>query len=388
MFSSRVPSERTVNRIATLLAGMREARVAFVDLTESNPTKVGLDYPADLLEGLDHPRGLAYSPSPFGSVDAREVVSRDFARRGINVCADHVMLTASTSEAYSLLFKLLCDPADEVLVPRPSYPLVEHLTRLEDVRTATYDLEYHGTWTIDVESLNEAISPRTKALLVVNPNNPTGSFLSRSELDCLGEVCRSKSLAVIGDEVFAEYSWNDVPPISVLDQQAALTFSLGGLSKSVGLPQLKLGWMAMAGPSALVREARERLEIICDTYLSVATPVQLALRDLLDRGADVRRQIRARVGANLRELERVVSRYPSYRLLAGAGGWYAVVQVPSTQPEEEMVLSLLEHDRVLVHPGYFFDFGFEAFMVVSLLPRSDEFSGAVDAMCRRFAVES
>jgi aspartate/methionine/tyrosine aminotransferase len=385
MFSSRVPSERTANRIATRLARLRDSRVAYVDLTQSNPTNAGLDYPVNVIDGLDHPRGLSYSPSPFGAMSAREVVARDFARRGADVRAEHVTLTASTSEAYSLLFKLLCDPGDEVLVPRPSYPLFEHLTSLDAARTAPYDLEYHGTWTVDFQSVERSLSSRTRAMLVVNPNNPTGSFLTRSELDRIAEICRSKSLALIGDEVFADYSWNDTRQVSVLDQQTALTFSLGGLSKSVGLPQLKLGWMAVTGPSSLVGEAMERLEIICDTYLSVSTPVQLALQELLDRGAETRRRIRSRVMGNLGELERAISRYPSCTLLAAGGGWYAVVQVPATRPEEEMVLSLLDEDRVLVHPGYFFDFSSEAFMIVSLLPRPDEFCRGVEAMCRRFA---
>ncbi len=388
MFSSRVPSERTVNRIAKLQAAMRASRVTYLDLTESNPTQVGLDYPVGLLEGLGHARGLTYAPSPFGLLDARRAVAADFARRGIEVSPERVILTASTSEAYALLFKLLCDPGDEVLVPGPSYPLFEHLTRLDAVAATPYELEYHGRWALDFESLEHQISPRTKVMLVVNPNNPTGSFLSRPELDRVADLCQSKSLTLIGDEVFADYAWRDEAPPSVLQQDSALAFSLGGLSKSVGLPQLKLGWMAVTGPGGLVKDTLERLEIICDTYLSVSTPVQLALGELLDRGADVRQQIRARIVGNVHELERVMARHPSCQLLRGDGGWYAVVQVPATESEETMVVDLLERDHVLVHPGYFFDFPSEAFIVVSLLPRPDEFARGIEAMCRRFAVMS
>ena len=379
MFSNRVSSDLTPNRLSAALARLREQRVAFDDLTESNPTRVGLDYPGRLLEALSQPAGLVYAPEPFGLPSARDAVVGDFRRRGMSVSRDRVVLTASTSDAYSMLFKLLCDAGDEVLVPAPSYPLFEYLATLDSVRPRPYQLEYHGAWSLDLDGLRRATTERTRAVIVVSPNNPTGSYLKRAELDALALHCRAHGLALIGDEVFAEYVLDAELPrtTSVLAQRQALTFSLGGLSKGLGLPQVKLGWMVAAGPDELVRPALERLEIICDTYLSVATPVQVGLPALLRDGAAIRTGIRDRVTRNYRALVKAAPAYPSVDVLPSEGGWYAVLQVPAMQSEESLVLQLLEHDRVLVHPGYFFDFPREAFLVVSLLPRPEVFDRAV-----------
>ncbi len=383
MFSSRVPSELAPNRLSAAVHRLRAGGVPFLDLTESNPTRAGFEYPADLLTGLGSQRGQEYRPAPLGLIEARRIVARELSQSGLDVPAERVVLTASTSEAYSLLFKLLCDPGDIVLTPRPSYPLLEHLTRLDGVESCPYTREYHGRWTVDPGEIAARVSARTKAVVVVNPNNPTGSFVTRDELDAIAEICRTRSLALIGDEVFADYPRSALKPISVLGQRGALTFRLGGLSKSVGLPQVKLGWLAIGGPSAFVQQTLERLEIVCDTYLSVGTPVQLALPDLIERGISVRRQIQARLSANWQSLLDAASRAPSLRVLQSDGGWYAVVQVPSTNSEEAMVVELLERDRVLVHPGYFFDFPSEAHIVVSLLPVPDEFTRAIALLCRR-----
>jgi hypothetical protein len=385
VFSRRVSSDLTPNRLSAALARLRENRVAFDDLTESNPTRVGLDYPGRLLEALSQPAGLVYAPEPFGLPSARDAVVGDFRRRGMSVSRDRVVLTASTSDAYSMLFKLLCDPGDEVLVPAPSYPLFEYLATLDSVRPRPYQLEYHGAWSLDLDGLRRATTERTRAVIVVSPNNPTGSYLKRAELDALALHCRAHGLALLGDEVFAEYVLDAELPrtTSVLAQRQALTFSLGGLSKGLGLPQVKLGWMVAAGPDELVRPALERLEIICDTYLSVATPVQVGLPALLRDGAAIRTGIRDRVTRNYRALVKAAPACPSVDVLPSEGGWYAVLQVPAMQSEESLVLRLLEHDRVLVHPGYFFDFPREAFLVVSLLPRPEAFDRAVTRVLDR-----
>ena len=385
MFSTRVTSDLTPNRLSAAIARLRDNRVEFDDLTESNPTRVGIDYPVRLLEALARPSGLTYSPEPFGMPSARDAVVGDFRRRGMCVPRDRVVLTSSTSEAYSILFKLLCDPGDEVLVPAPSYPLFEYLAALDSVRPRTYHLEYHGAWSLDIDGLRRATTDRTRAIVVVNPNNPTGSYLKRAELDALAMHCRAHGLALIGDEVFAEYVLDAelARTTSVLAQRQALAFSLGGMSKGLGLPQLKLGWMVAAGPDELVRPALERLEIICDTYLSVATPVQAGLPALLTGGAAIRTAIRDRVTRTYRALVTAAPRYPSVDVLPAEGGWYAVIQVPAMQSEESLVLQLLEHDRVLVHPGYFFDFPREAFLVLSLLPRPEVFDRAVSRVLQR-----
>ena len=385
MFSSRLAFDLTPNRIAALRARLSDEGVPIDDLTESNPTRVSLSYPADLLDPLASTAALAYRPHPLGLLSARAAVARDFVRRGLSVPVERIALTSSTSEAYSMLFKLLCDGGDEVLVPAPSYPLFEFLARLDGVAVRSYRLDYHGEWAIDMDSVARATGPRTRAMVVVSPNNPTGSYLKRHELDALVQHCRSHALGLIGDEVFADYALEvDLRRASpVLAQRDVLTFSLGGLSKSVGLPQLKLGWIAGAGPDDLVGDAFARLEIIGDTYLSVGTPVQEALADLLERGADVRTQIRERIARNLETLREQVAGCDPATLLTTEGGWSAVVQVPATRPEEALVLDLLECDHVLVHPGYFFDFPREAFLVVSLLPRPETFDRAAARVLAR-----
>jgi aspartate/methionine/tyrosine aminotransferase len=376
-FSRRVPADLSPNRVAAALESLRQAGVPVVDLTESNPTRVGLDYPEHILQPLADPCARFYEPRPFGLPAAREAVAADFRRRHFDVSPDRIVLTASTSEAYSVLFKLLCDPGDNVLVPHPSYPLFEHLTGLDGVMAEPYTLDYHGLWTIDRDSLERVITPRTRAILVVNPNNPTGSCLTPGDLAVVDEVADRHGLALIGDEVFADYPLDRAEWVSVLQGTRALTFALGGLSKSAGLPQVKLGWMALDGPDALVQAALARLEIICDTYLSVATPVQHAAGALIAAGAAIRGQILDRVRTNLGYLRAATRGWPSCRVLEAQAGWCAVIQVPATRSEESLVLELLDHQRVLVHPGYFFDFPREAFLIVSLLPPPDEFADAI-----------
>jgi aspartate/methionine/tyrosine aminotransferase len=384
VISSRLPPTLEANALARLIQARRRAGAAVVDLTESNPTRAGFSYPDDLLAPLADARALDYEPQPLGLWAARAAVAADFRRRGIVVSADRVALTASTSEAYALLFKLLCDAGDQVLVPHPSYPLFEHLTRLESVAAVPYALEYHGSWRIDFDSLRRAITPRTRAILIVSPNNPTGSILHKDDLAQLVEIAAPANLPLIGDEVFADYRLDPAPQAThVLADAGVLACSLGGLSKSAGLPQVKLGWIGFGGPSARVDEVLAAYEIVADTYLSVATPVQAAAAALIERGAAIRAQILARVKRNLDALRTAAAAYPAAAVLPVEGGWSVVIQVPQVMTEEALVLALLERDGLLVHPGYFFDFPREAFVVLSLLVEPAVFDRGIAGVLAR-----
>ncbi|RPJ70675.1 MAG: pyridoxal phosphate-dependent aminotransferase [Acidobacteria bacterium] len=383
MFSTRIPTNLEPNQLTQALAELRARRQPILDLTETNPTRAGLEYPPDLLAPLADPRSLAYEPDPFGLRSAREAVAGSGLPPGVQVHPAHIVLTASTSEAYSFLFKLLCEPGDEVLVPAPSYPLFDQLTRLDGVGVRSYPLEYHGVWSADTAELERSITARTRAVLVVSPNNPTGSVLGRAELEALCKICGRHGLALVGDEVFADYPLEPRPDrTTVLAQAEVLAFALGGLSKSVGLPQLKLAWIAAAGPRALLEAALARLELIGDAYLSVGTPVQQAAGPLLAAGARVRRLIQDRLVANLETLRAAAAHTPC-SVLRVEGGWSAVVRVPATRSEEQLVLELLEHDGVLAHPGYFFDFPREAYVIVSLLPRPSVFADGIGRLLAR-----
>lgn len=386
-WSERADANLTPNRLTEAAREVRAAGRSIVDLTLSNPTHAGFDYPADLLAPLADARALEYNPDPLGLVTAREAVAADYARRQIAVRPDRIILAASTSDAYSLLFKLLCDPGDEVLVPRPSYPLFEHLARLDAVASRGYQLEYHGAWSIDFESIDRSWSPRTRAILAVSPNNPTGSFIKPAELARLSTLAAARGAAVIVDEVFADYELTDGAAAAsgcVLDQGEVLAFSLGGLSKSIGLPQAKLAWMGVSGPDLAVESAMSRLEFVADTYLSVSTPVQTAAADLLTRGAAVRTQIHNRIRKNYAHLLAAGRDVPACGVLDSEGGWYAVLRVPSLMTEEELVVRLLTADGVLTHPGYFFDFPSESYLVISLIVPEVPFGDGVARVLRHF----
>jgi aspartate/methionine/tyrosine aminotransferase len=387
VFSDRLPRDLAANRLASAVESLRSAGRPFIDMTGSNPTRAGIVYPPALLASLVDARSLRYEPTPFGLLDTRVAVAADYRRHALEVSPAHVVLTASTSESYSMLFKLLCGAGDEVLVPRPSYPLFDYLTRMDLVVSKPYALEYHGRWTIDFDSLEGAITSRTRAVLVVSPNNPTGSLLAPPELDRLAAICADREIAIVADEVFVDYELEAGAVARAgrpLGAREALAFSLGGLSKSVGLPQLKLGWIVASGPPALVGEALQRLEVICDTYLSVATPVQVAAADILRRGAAVRDEISRRVRTNYAGLAQNVKHEPTCSRLTAEAGWYAVLQVPSYEPEEELVLGLLSREGVLIHPGYFFDFARESFLIVSLLTPEDSFQEGVHRVLEHF----
>ena len=371
VFSSRLKWDSHPNPLAALLSEKRKAGAAVLDLTESNPTHAGFAYPEnEILAALTDPSAMRYDPDPRGLGSAREAVSHYYAERGVEVPASRIVLTASTSEAYSYLFKLLADPGDEILVPRPSYPLFEYLAALESVEVRQYALRYDGAWHIDFGELERLITPRTRAIVVVNPNNPTGSYLKRGEWEQL----QALSVPVLSDEVFADFAFSPDPQrmTTLAGASRTLTFSMSGLSKVAGLPQMKLGWIVAGGPGHAA--ALEGLEWIADTFLSVSTPVQVALPRLLAAGVPLQRQILERTRANLARLRSATGAGSPFRALDAEGGWYAVLQVPRTLGEEEWTLDLLAQRDVLVQPGFFYDFEVEAFLVLSLLTPPEVFA--------------
>ncbi len=419
MFSSRLKWDSEQNPLARLLARKRAAGDPILDLTESNPTRAGFEYPADeILRVFSDPRVLSYDPNPRGLLSAREAVARYYADRGIALDPSRILLTASTSEAYSYLFKLLADPGDEILVPRPSYPLFEFLAAVESVRVRQYPLRYDGSWHIDFAALERLVTPGTRAIVIVNPNNPTGSYLKHDEWPRLAAF----GLPILSDEVFADFAFAPDPsriatlaglidggrvpgpardplvahvpdsdsesgfalggrvPGPARDPLVAhsadvLTFSMSGLSKIAGLPQMKLGWIVAGGPGH--EAALSGLEWIADTFLSVSTPVQIALPKLLEASQSVRRQMLDRTCANLGHLRAAIDPASPCRILNTEGGWYAILQIPRTRSEEEWTLDLLNHSGVLVQPGFFYDFESEAFLVLSLLTAPEIFHEGV-----------
>ena len=380
-FSSRTPADLTPSR----LARVREAagEVPF-DLTVSNPTAAGIAYPEGLLAPLASPAGLAYAPDPRGLASAREAVAAEYARLGIAVDPGRIVLTASTSEAYAFAFKLLCEPGEHVLVPCPSYPLFEHLARVEGVEAVPYRLDADAAWRVELADVAAAPAD-TRAVIVVHPNNPTGSHVHPDDAAALSCECRRRGAALVADEVFLPYPLDEVAPParSFAAASDALTFTLGGLSKSVGLPQLKVGWIVVSGPENEVAEALDRLAFVADTFLSVATPAQLALPRLLAEGRSVRDAIATRCRGNLRALGEAVRSLPELTLLAPEGGWSAVVRYPAVVDEEELAVELLRRDGVAVQPGYFYDFARSGHVVVSLLPPGPVFTGGLERLLER-----
>lgn len=397
--SSRIPANRATNRLAHQIGRLRAAAIDINDLTESNPTRVDIEYPADLLVPLGSAGGLDYDPQPRGLLSARRAVA---AWLDAEVDPDRIVLTASTSEAYSLLFKLLCDPGDDILVPQPSYPLFEHLARFEGVDCSPYPLVHDGRhWRIDTGALEAAARPRTRAIVAVNPNNPTGSYLAQPDRDALAALCRAHDIPLIVDEVFNGYAIDPRPGVdrSVLDSDASggrvaddvVTFVLGGLSKAVGLPQVKLAWMVVDGPGDAVPDLLDALDLLADTYLSVSTPAQRAAPHLLSAGAAVTSRIRTRVTGNYAWLVDRAVTTPAVRILCAEGGWSAVIRLGAAadfDAEEALAMELLEdaqpgQERVLVHPGYFFDFVEGSHVVISLLPPPGRFRAGVRRLLAR-----
>jgi len=381
MFSHRADWSISTNRLTL----SRQARVAgggeLLDLTVSNPTRVALNYPEEeLAELLSRSAGASYEPDPRGLVTAREALAASLNSKGDEVSPDDLILTASTSEAYSFLFKLLADPGDRILTPAPSYPLLDHLAALESVHLDHVEMEWRGSWALEAASTESALRERTRAMAVVHPNNPTGTFLKSDSLAEILDLCVRRSLPLISDEVFFDYPLAEISgraPRAAQCAQDGLVVSLDGLSKSAGLPHWKLGWMRVAGSPRQKAEARAGLELIADTFLSVATPVQVALPGVLALASGIRQQILDRVIRNDRELRRTVQGTPSIVALPVEGGWSAVLRLPTVRSDEDLAVELLQRTGVLIHPGYFFDFPTDGFVVLSLLTRPDEFDEGV-----------
>jgi alanine-synthesizing transaminase len=370
--SKRLPPDLGLNALAR--AWVERGDVP-LDLTLSNPTSCGIEYPPDLLAPLGDRRGLAYGPEALGLFEARQAVADHYRARGIEVDTEHVVLAASTSEAYGFLFKLLGDPGDEVRIPTPSYPLLHHLVALEGLRPIPYRLVLEDDWQPDLDVLP---GEHPKVVVAVHPNNPTGSFLSLRSADTLIEVCSRAGAALVVDEVFLDYPLDERGGASSFARESrSLTFCLGGLSKLVGLPQLKLSWIVVSGPEDERRRALDGLAFIADQYLSVSTPVQLALPHLLECGEPIRQAILARCRRNLDALERAAADVAGVSVLRPHGGWSVVVRVPAVRDDEELAIELVRQDGVAVHPGYLFDFPSDGFFVVSLLPEPPVFDTGV-----------
>jgi alanine-synthesizing transaminase len=383
VFARRTQWNLQTNPLTNALESRRRSGKPILDLTASNPTECGFAYETrQILRSLASPESLTYEPVPFGLLSARQQVAHYYAAKGIAVAPERILLATSTSEAYSYLFRLLCDPGDEVLVPRPSYPLFDLLADVQDVQLRPYNLFYDHGWHLDLHSLEQQLTSRTRAVMVVSPNNPTGSYLGGGSADALEEFCAAHDLAIVADEVFHDYPLEAVRRKSWAMRQKALTFTLSGLSKVAGLPQLKLAWTVIAGPEQLAQQAEKRLEIIADTYLSVNAPIQHALSELLAHAPALQQQIIARCRENLESLRNAV-RGTACSLLQVEAGWYAVLRIPLTQTDEEFAVHLLQEDGVLVHPGHFFHFTRDGYIVVSLLTRTETFQTGIARLLNR-----
>jgi alanine-synthesizing transaminase len=378
MFAKRTNWNLEANRLSAALAAHRAAGKPLIDLTVSNPTECGFQYDEKaILDALRNPAALKYEPNSRGLAVARSAVAQYYAERGAVVSADDIFLTTSTSEAYSYVFRTLCNPDDEVLVPEPSYPLFEFLADIQDVRLARYPLVYDYGWQIDFHALERAITPRTGGVIVVHPNNPTGHFLKLEEMRKLNEICAAREIAIIADEVFLDFALDDKRHATFAANPRALTFTMSGLSKSCGLPQMKAAWLIVSGPASSKAQAFARLEVIADTYLSMNAPIQWAFPTLLGLRQQFQMQLMGRVRENLDELDRQLAGQKACSRLEVEGGWNAVIRVPATRSDEELALELLATKGVYVHPGHFYDFPSEGYVVVSLIASIQDFASGV-----------
>jgi alanine-synthesizing transaminase len=391
MFASRTNWRLETNRLTRALEEHRRSGRELFDLTASNPTTCGLAYPErEILDALADPRGLVYRPESKGLREAREAVAEYYAGRAgfsgssARVDPERILLASGTSEAYSHIFRLLCEAGDEILVPAPSYPLFEFLADLADIRLVPYPLLYDHGWQTDFASLRAALTPRSRAMLVVHPNNPTGSFVKPREAAELAEICAARDMAIVADEVFLDYTSGETPAQTFALSNSALTFTLSGLSKISLLPQMKLAWTVVSGPEAAVQTAVDRLEIIADTYLSPSTPIQLALPKFLSLRHALQAQLQQRISANLSVLDSMLRESKSLARLVREGGWYAVLRVPVTATDDDLAVALLERCSVLVHPGHFFNFSREGFLVLSLITPEQQFQEGVGRLQKFF----
>jgi len=389
MFSDRFNWDLGPNALSLLVEKKRSRGESLFDLTASNPTRVGLTYDSrEILGALALPQAMRYEPDPRGLKNALQAIADYYEQQGASVHPDAVFLTASTSDAYSILFKLLGNPGDEILIPRPGYPLLAHLAGFEGLLPYSFPLRYEAAkgWSFDLEVIEALITPRTRAIVLVNPNNPTGSYIKDRELSVLGTICRRHDLALIVDEVFSDFAAPDAPGRvqTAIRPSETLTFVLNGFSKMLALPQVKLAWIVVSGESESARAARMHLETILDFYLSVATPIQHGAERLLRLRKPIQNQILSRIDENIGFLEEKCRGTDNCRMLLREGGWYAIVEITDAVSDEERAISLLAQDNTLVHPGFFYEFHREGFVVVSLLPSQETFHTGISRLIRRF----
>ena len=379
MFSDRTHWTLTRNRLTEALEEVRSRGARVLDLTISNPTRIGLQFDeASILQSLASPQAMDYDPQPKGLPGARAAVAAYYGTHGIrDLDPEQLILTTSTSEGYSFVFRLLCNVGDELLVPKPSYPLFEFLADLQDVKLVQYPLIYDHGWQMDFPSMQKVVTKRTRGVVVVHPNNPTGSYVHAQEQEALNRFCLEHGLALIADEVFLDYAHNRVPHRSFVANPEVLTFTLSGVSKISALPQMKVAWIATSGPGAEIKAAQTRLEVIADTYLSMNAPIQWAVPALIEQRHAIQQQLLDRVLANLAELDRQLAGQKVCERLSVEGGWYAVLRVPVMQTDEDLAVDLLHRKSVLVHPGHFYDFPSDGYLVLSLIGPQTEFGEAV-----------
>jgi alanine-synthesizing transaminase len=380
MFSNRTNWKLTRNRLTEALDEARSSGARVLDLTISNPTRAGLRYDEPLiLQSLASPHALDYDPQPRGLPNALAAVASYYQNqhgiRGFD--PEQLILTTSTSEGYSFVLRLLCNPGDELLVPKPSYPLFEFLADLQDVKLVPYPLIYDHGWQMDFPSLEKAVTERTRGVVVVHPNNPTGSYVHSEEKKSLNRFCRKHELALIADEVFLDYAHDRVPQPSFVANEDVLTLTLSGVSKISALPQMKVAWIATSGPAREVKDALARLEVIADTFLSMNAPIQWAVPALLEQRKSIQQQLLDRMLGNLAELDHQLATQKTCERLSVEGGWYAVLRVPVTQTDEELAVDLLRRKSVLVHPGHFYDFLSDGYLVLSLIAPEEEFTDGI-----------
>ena len=380
MFSDRTNWKLAQNRFTVALEQVQASGGKVLDLTLSNPTRAGLNFDgASILQALASSRALDYDPQSKGLRDARQAVTgyyrEEYAVNDLD--PEQIVLTTSTSEGYSFVFRLLCNPGDELLVPKPSYPLFEFLADLQDVKLTPYPLIYDHGWQMDFPSLQKAVTERTRGVVVVHPNNPTGSYVHDTEFKMLNAFCREHNLAIIADEVFLDYELTGSAHRSFAGNREVLTFTLSGLSKIVALPQMKVAWVVTRGPRESESEASGRLEVIADTYLSMNAPIQWAIPALLAQRTDIQKQLQERVKENLAELDRQLAGQEACARLVVEGGWYAVLRVPVTRSDEELAIELVREKQVLVHPGHFYDFPRDGYLVLSLITPPKEFAEGI-----------
>jgi aspartate/methionine/tyrosine aminotransferase len=392
MFSRRTAWNLATNRYTEALDAHRREGRELLDLTASNPTTIGLTFDGEkILEGLTARDALTYRPMPKGLLSAREAIVEYYAEKGGHLHPDDLILTTSTSEGYSFVFRLLCDPGDAVLVPAPSYPLFDFLADLNDVKLVPYELVYDHGWQIDFQSIQQAIEraesqgARCRAVLVVHPNNPTGSYVKPREAAELSQICASHEMAIIADEVFLDYTLPHHPPHTFSSRQDALTFTMSGLSKIAALPQMKVAWVVTSGPDLQKAEALARLEVIADTYLSMNAPIQHAIPAMLEARRSIHSQLMGRIKSNLASLDKNIAQQTLCQRLVIEGGWYAVLRVPNLGSDEDLAITLLRETDVLVQPGHFYNFPNDGYLIASLITPEDQFAEGIERTLRHIA---